>query len=188
VTDGLSVAASERGTIRVFSADLTPAELARLRTPSPTDPRPADLSVLAALLGVDTLAPGQVELFHSDDVAPIGLAAYLTEGSAVAEAAIAADRARLDALQGPLLIVHSAAFGGQAVTLHPDARLRLQGVYTAETPPVRFEPLPDASARDRSPTQGAKPPMSPARVGGMVATVALLIMFALVAVVVWVAA
>jgi len=185
--NSMKVPQGERNAVRVFAARLTPAELVRLRTPMSTDPAPHDTAVLAALLGVDHLAPGQVELFHSDDVAPIGLAAYLTEGTAVAEAQIAADRTRLDALEGPILIVLSAAFGGDAVTLHPDPRLTLIGMYTAEIQPVRFEPLPGASARGTVLGKVPRPPMSHARAGGMVATAALLVMFALLAVVIWVA-
>ncbi|NUB44270.1 hypothetical protein GEU84_007740 [Fertoebacter nigrum] len=195
MTDALHVPRGERGILRVFVADLTLAEMAHMRDPGPTpgaafsgDDAPQDShDPMAALLGLDHLDPDFVELFHSDDIAAIGLAAYLAEGNGVAADQIAADQARLDAVQGPLLIVFSAAFAGQPATLRPDPRLTLIGAYAQETPPVRFEPLPDASARGVTDRPAPRPPMSDARAGGMVATAALLVMFALVALVVWIA-
>jgi hypothetical protein len=59
------------------------------------------------------------------------------------------------------------------------------GTYAEVVPSVRFTPLPSQSARGV--LAGGKPPMSDARMGGMVATVALLVMFGLTALVIWLA-
>jgi hypothetical protein len=135
------------------------------------------------LLGVDGVDVAQIDLFHSDDIAAIGLAAYLTEGNAVAEAQIAADAGMLDAYQGYVLTLRAQAFGGRAVVLRSDPKVTLMGTYAEEVPPVRFEAIPTASAKGV--LGGGKPPMSDARMGGMVATVALIIMFGLTAFVIW---
>ena len=137
-TEGLVLPEGERHVLRVFTLNLPAAEVAQL-------PDKADL--LAALLGVEVLDAAGVEVFDLADLAGLGLAAYLVEGNGAAEAQIAADRDRLDALTGAVLILHSAAFEGRATRLHPDPRLRLIGTYSEDPPPVRFEPLPDAAAR-----------------------------------------
>ncbi|GAB1480183.1 hypothetical protein MASR2M74_27580 [Paracoccaceae bacterium] len=137
-TEGLVLAEGERHLLRVFTLKLPADEVAQLSGK-------ADL--LAALFGVDALDAAGVELFDLADLAGLGLAAYLVEGNGAAEGQIAADRDRLDALTGAVLILHSAAFDGRAIRLHPDPRLRLIGTYGEDLPPVRFEPLPDAAAR-----------------------------------------
>ena len=190
----------EQKTLRLFALDMTQAEIARLRDQGPPpgyafsldpanefpeyDPEHDARNPIAALLGVEHIDSAFTELFHSDDIAAIGLCAYLTDGNGVAQNQVAADFARLAAVQGALLIVFSAAFGGQGATLHPDPRLTLIGTYTEDIPPIRFEPLPGGTAMLN---RKSGKPMSNARISGMVATVALLIMFALVAVFVWLA-
>ena len=137
-TDGLTLPMGERHVLRVFTLNLPAAEVAQL-------PGKADL--LAALLGVEALDAAGVEVFDLADLAGLGLAAYLVEGNGAAEAQIAADRDRLEALTGAVMILHSAAFDGRATRLHPDPRLRLIGTYGEDLPPVQFHPLPDAAAR-----------------------------------------
>ncbi|MBL9057802.1 MAG: hypothetical protein JNJ84_16165 [Rhodobacteraceae bacterium] len=137
-TERLVLPEGERHVLRVFALHLPAADLTRLR---------GNADLLAALLGVEALDPSGVEVFDLADLAGLGLAAYLVEGNGAAEGQIAADRDRLDALTGAVLILHSAAFDGRATRLHPDPRLRLIGTYGEDLPPMRFEPLPDAAAR-----------------------------------------
>ncbi len=178
---------NERHTLRVFALDMTLPEVAALRdanallNPGQIIP-PMRADAAQRLLGAP-VDVAQVDVFHSDDVEAIGLAAYLIEGNAVAETQIAADAERLDAYRGCVLAIRSQAFGGQAAMLHPDPRLRLMGTYTEESPPVRFDPLPSQAAQGV--LGGGKPPMSDARIGGMVATAALIFLFALTAFVIW---
>lgn len=132
----LAIPASDRHAVRVFAARLTPEDLKR------------DKAGLAAeLLGDPDLDPAFVELFDLADLSGLGLAGYLAEGLGVPEAVLAADRARLDAVTGPVLILLSRAQHGRAVTLSPDPRLTLVGTYTEDQPPVHFEPLPSAAAQ-----------------------------------------
>jgi hypothetical protein len=183
----LPIPPNERHALRVFALDMTMAEVAGLRDiEAPLDPGqvlpPLRADAAVRLFGV-AVDVAQVEVFHSDDIAAIGLAAYLTEGNAVAEAQIAADQGMLDAYRGYVLTIRSQAFGGRAALLDPAPKARLLGTYAEEVPPVRFDPLPTPSASGV--LAGGKPPMSDARIGGMVATVALILMFALTAFVIW---
>jgi hypothetical protein len=186
----MTIPPNECHTLRVFALDMTAAEVAALRDadavlePGQVVPhlRP---DAAARLLGVAAVDVAQIEVFHSDDIAAIGLAAYLTEGNAVAEAQIAADAGMLDGYEGYVMIVRAQAFGEQAAVLIPAPKVRLMGTYAEEVPPVRFDPLPTSSATGV--LGGGKPPMSDARMGGMVATVALILMFGLTAFVIWLA-
>lgn len=186
----IPIPASERHTLRVFALNMTPAEAALLRdTDAPLNPGqilpPLRPDAARRLLGTDVADLAQIDLFHSDDIAAIGLAAYLIEGNAVAEAQIAADAGILDAYKGYVLTIRSPAFGGRAAVLELDPKVTLLGTYAEEVPPVKFDPLPTPSATGL--LGGGKPPMSDARIGGMVATVALLVMFGLTALLVWLA-
>ena len=180
---------NERHTLRVFALDMTAAEVAALRDiDAPLQPGQVMpyLRTDAArhLLGV-AVDVTQLDLFHTDDIAAIGLAAYLTEGNAVAEAQIAADAVMLDAYEGHVLILRAQAFGGQAATLNPEPNVRLIGTYTETTPPVRFEPLPSTAATGV--LTGGRAPMSDARIGGMVATFVLVFLAALTMLMIWIA-
>ncbi len=203
MNDPLTVKAIERGTVRVFALDMTAREVDRLRNPGPppgfafSDDPAKDFpdyvasdderDPIATLLGTDLADSDFVEVFHTDDISAIGLATYLVEGNGAAEAQIEADRARLDALHGHVVIVLSAAFGGQATTLRPDPRLTLVGCYT-EPPPAPVLPLPQY---DSAKGIIAGPPVkvvSDAAMGGRVAAVVLLLLFLFVMAFVWMAA
>jgi hypothetical protein len=180
---------NERHTLRVFALDMTAAEVAALRDADAVLEPGQVLPYLrtdaaARLLGVAVDAT-QVEVFHSDDVEAIGLAAYLIEGNAVSQAQIAADADRLDTYRGYVLTIRSQAFGGQAATLRPDPKARLMGTYAEEVPPVKFDPLPTSSASGV--LGGGRAPMSDARIGGMVATFVLLFLFVLTGLLIWIA-
>lgn len=91
-----------------------------------------------------------------------------------------------------MLILFAAAFPQRPVTLHPDPRLTLIGTYAEDVAPIHFEPLPTAdaiadTARETEPATNPAAKYSNARMSGMVATAALLVMFALVALMVWLA-
>lgn len=166
LTDGLSLPLGERHILRVFTLNLPVADLPRLR---------GNAEFLAALLGVEMVDPAGVEVFDLADLEGIGLAAYLVEGNGAAEGQIARDRARLDALKGPVLILHSVAFAGRATRMNPDPHLHLIGTYGEDLPPLRFEPLPDAAARGPMP-QGRPVPSDMRRAARI--TVALLALMA----------
>jgi hypothetical protein len=185
----IAIPPNERHTLRVFALDMTLAEVTALRdadavlTPGQVIP-PMRADAAQRLLGAPVdLTQGDV--FHTDDIAAIGLAAYLIEGNAVAEAQIAADADMLDAYQGYILAIRSQAFGGQTATLTPAPQLRLIGTYTEDTSPIRFEPLPSQAAKGV--LVGGRAPMSDARIGGMIATFVLVFLAVLTTLMTWIA-
>lgn len=131
----LTIAPHDRQGVHVFTAELAPAEMQ------------GDTAALASgLLGLSNLDPAFVELFDTADLSSLGLSGYLAKGLGVPDAQIAPQRARLDALQGPILILLSSALHGRGATLTPDPRLTLIASFTEDRPPVHFEPLPSAAA------------------------------------------
>jgi hypothetical protein len=170
----IHIPATERHTVRVFTLAVPPDDLHRLR---------ADPTAIAALLGLPTINPHYIDIFDMTDIAAIGLAQYLIDGNGVAQPQIQADKDRLDTIRGPVLILTSGAASG---TLTPSPQLTLIGTYAEDTPKIIFEPLPADSAKGL--TGQGKPPMSDARIGGMVATVALIVLFALTALFIWIGA
>jgi hypothetical protein len=148
----LAIPAHDHLGVRVFQAALTPEEMQRDKA-----------GLVPAILGDPDLDPAYVELFYVADLSDIGLAGYLTEGLGIPEAELEADRARLDAVRGPVLVLLSKALHGRAVTLTPDPRLVLIGTYREDRPPVHFEPLPTASTQGvlSPPPLPAPPPQRP---------------------------
>ena len=132
----LTIPAHDRTGVRVFSAALTTEEMQRDKA-----------TLVAQLLGDAKLDPAFVELFDVADLTDLGLAGYLAEGLGVPDAALAADRPRLDALRGPVLILLSKALHGRGADLTLDPRLTLVGTYAEDRSPVHFEPLPTTAAQ-----------------------------------------
>lgn len=148
----LEIPAHDRLGVRVFAAALTNDEMKRDKA-----------GLVQTLLGDLDLDPAFVELFDVADLSDIGLAGYLTDGLGVPDAALAADRARLQAVEGPVLILLSKALHGRAVALRLDPRLQLIGTYREDRPPVHFEPLPTAGTEGvlTAPPLPAMPPRRP---------------------------
>jgi hypothetical protein len=143
----LAIPANDRDGVRIFTARLSPDDLHR------------DKARLAAeLLGDADLDPAYIEIFDLADLAAVGLAVYLGEGMGIPDTALAADRALLDSLTGPVLILRSKALHGREVALTLDPRLTLVAAYAEEHPPVHFEPLPSAAAQG---TLSPTPPPDP---------------------------
>lgn len=109
------------------------------------DPDTGDWPLKDAL-GVETLDAGQVEGAVVEDLEGIGLSGFLIEGIGVNEALIAPDRARLDALSGPVAIIRGAAFDGAHVPLSPSAPLRHLETYEMVRAASTFEALESAAA------------------------------------------
>ena len=170
MSETFTIRANEHGLIRVFVVDLPKREI--------------DGFDVAHALGPGALDPAQVELFDLSDIGEIGLSGYMNEGLGIAPDEL--DAPRLDALSGPVLILRSAAFRGQAVTLTPKAPLRWIGTYAEQTTPVKFEPLPAGKPENGGASEPKTRP-SDAAMSGRVAMTALLVIFALTALMVWVA-
>ena len=87
---------------------------------------------------------------------------------------------------GTIVLVMSAAFGGQATELNLPDHVRHVATLRETPAIVVTDPLSTESAEGNLSTAPTKPPKSDARMSGMVATYALLAMFALVGLMIWV--
>lgn len=178
-----TVMADERGAVRVFALDLPPDQAARLRD----DPGPEDgPAPLQALLGARYLDADFVEVFDVADLEGLGIYGYLRDGNGVSEADLAPHRAALEALSGWVVIVYSSAFGGFAQTLGPAPALRPIGIWHEARDPVVMTPLHSEAATTAADAPARKPP-SQGAILGRVAVYALLVLFALTLVMVWIA-
>lgn len=175
MSDRFEVGKGERGIVRLFALDLPEGEAAGFAG-----------AALEEALGAGGLDAQYVEVFPVADLKGLGLSGYMTEGLGIPAEQIEGDRARLDGLKGHVLVLLSGAFGGRAATLTPRAPLRWIGTYTEEHAPVTFAPLPSDAAAGEVTGGGAAPP-SRAAISGRVAMVALLVIAALTAVMIWVA-
>lgn len=138
MTQGLMVAAGERGVIRLFALEMAPEHARFLSDPA----------AAAQMLGLDQLEPGQAEVIRLEDLDGLGLAGYLTEGCGIPTPTLAADLDRLQAQTGFVLLLRSRAFPRKPVTLSPDPRLRLLGHW--QVPATDWTapgPIETASAR-----------------------------------------
>lgn len=176
----IEVKAHEAGVVRVFS--ITPAEAEALRSVQDTSEGEGRV---ARLLGVSHIDTDFVEVFPVSDLDAFGFANYLIAGNGIPEEQVEPDRAKLDALTGWALILYSGAFDGASGTLSPDPALTHIGTYAEPRDTSPLEPLHSEAATEPVAT---KAPMSKARQSGMVASLALVVLFALVAVMIWVSA
>lgn len=169
----MKVPKTEHGKARVFAIDLPEPEAEAFGTPEG----------IASALGVASLPEGQYEYFPADRLEALGLSAYLVDGIGMDPEEIRPDAARLDALSGHVLIVLSAAVAGKTVT--PRAPLRWIGTYGEPRRIAPMEKLRSAGAEGH--VDAARPAPSKAAMSGRIASLALLVMFALVFVMILVA-
>ncbi|ABV94826.1 hypothetical protein Dshi_3093 [Dinoroseobacter shibae DFL 12 = DSM 16493] len=145
----IEVPAHETGIVRVFAVNgdsrgsgTAQSFLTRLEQ-DPEDIA-AEAVRLREMLGADQIDPTYTETFAVKDVADLGLSRYIATAMDVPMETLAPDRARLDALEGEVLIVLSRALGDTAQTLTPGADLTFIGAYKmAEVPltgPVKAPP------------------------------------------------
>lgn len=109
----IEIPKGERGVIRVFDLDMPPEQARFLREPG----------ALAQVLGIEDIDLDHVEIFPVSDLEELGLAGYLIQGCGIPESEVAADRARLDAIEGHVLLLRSRAFGGLAERLTPASQI-----------------------------------------------------------------
>ena len=171
MTDPLDIPVGPERTVWVFAIDL-PKDQAEAFAKGP----------LAPALGVERLDAAQTEFLDADLFTDYGFANYLTEGQGVAEASVADDSARLDALRGPVLLVFRPGLGQGR--LSPQPPLRLIGRYDeTPSPPHIGMPIYDAEA-DRIAVPQKKRP-SDAAMSGRVAMVVLILLAIFVTLFVW---
>lgn len=159
----LTLAPHEHGVLRLFALDMRAEEAKFLREPGAVD----------QILGVDRLDPQQIDIFPVSDLEDLGLYGYLSEGCGVSVEQL--DRGALDAIDGWVMVVRSAAFGGRAATLHPEAKARLIGLYTEETTNWTGGVIRAESAKPFSAPQTPPDTDKPRRVGSAVLVLMILL-------------
>ncbi|WP_370286689.1 hypothetical protein [Pseudooceanicola nanhaiensis] len=122
--------------IHVFGLDLTGPEAEAFVA------RPANTGggwPLKVRLGASSLDPAHVEHFPVSDLAGVGLPGYLTEGLGADAAAVEAERDRLEALRGDVVILRPSAFGDTAQSLTPEPPLHHVGSFPPARPVTTME-------------------------------------------------
>lgn len=174
----IDIRSAERNVVRVFAVDLD--RKAAEKFGEPGDPWP-----LQEALGAAYLDPSHVDLLQIEDLEGVGLSGYLEQGMGVSPKDLNEARALIEGITGTVLVIGSNAFGGQEQVLTPRAPLRLVATFNEEKEPITFEKLPDGGT-ERAAAPEKKTP-SDAAMSGRVAMMALLVIFALTGLVVWVA-
>lgn len=175
----LTVSATEYGQLRIFR--LSDALHAALE-------QDTSLAPLEQALGVIIAKPEDVQIVAADSIRSVGLAPFLAMGYGVAANALdEVPELKGDSTEN-YVVIRSGAFGGAAVVLSESVDATLLATLqeeAASAPPLTK--LQSESAKGTVAPAPVKPPKSDARIGGMVATYALLVLFGLVAVMIWVA-
>ncbi|MEM8536830.1 MAG: hypothetical protein AAGF56_03105 [Pseudomonadota bacterium] len=182
MSERFDIKAGERGVIRLFTVHLAKADA---ETFAERDLMTGDWP-LSRALGVEDINTDFVDLFAVEDLGELGLTGYMIDGLGIDEAAIDEDRARLETVQGFVLVVLSSAFKGLSVSLLPRAPLRWIGTYFEDRSPVQFEKLPDESAAPQAEASPKK--KSDAAMSGRVAMLALLVVSLITGLMIWIAA
>lgn len=185
MSDRIEIRESESGVVRVFDVDLTRAEAEAFNRRNGSWP-------LKDALGAESLDPHYVDMMQIEDLEGYGLSQYLEQGMGVSSHDLEDAHVQIEGLKGTVLVVGSGAFEGQAQVLTPRAPLRLVATFNEDKAPVQFDPLPSAGAQVAPATEDDDTPepkkKSDAAMSGRVAMIALLVLFVLTAIVVWVAA
>jgi hypothetical protein len=169
----ITIAPNEHGQVRVFHQEST-ADHASI------------FALLEDSLGAKIIVDRDVQIASDATLRDLGLAQFLMMGYGISEADIAPQMDMLNNLTGSFAIIRSGAFGPNGVTLKTDGDAKLVATYHEEgASPVPLTPLTSDSA-EGSLTPKTKAPKSDARIGGMVATVVLLLMGLLVWLMIWI--
>ena len=156
----IEIPRAEQGTIRVFAISRPIADMARaLKQQSKT-------TLISNMLGHD-VSDDDIELFALSDLTGVGLHGYLSDGYDIDRAALRADRARLEALDGYVLLVFSRISAQGDVTIAPGKDLTLIGTYSEPRAKPAAPPMAtDASKPYSGVTAQAKAPRR-SRVGSV---------------------
>lgn len=133
-----TVEQQEAGKVRVYALSLSDVEAEAMRD---------DSAVQAAALGVEKIDGTYTEVFRVADLDTMGLAGYLRDGNGIYPEQIEADRAKLGALDGWVLVVYSRAFGGEARQLSPIPALTHIGTYNEGGPETPLQAMEAEAAQ-----------------------------------------
>jgi len=169
----IDIPRTEHGVIRVFAISRPMATMARALKQQPKR------ALASALLGHDVMED-DFELFALSDLAGVGLPGYLSEGYDVDKDAVRADRARLDALDGYVLLVFSHVSDSAPITLHPDRDLTLIGIYAEPLAAHAAVPIAAEAAKRYSGTHSKSVAPERSRAGSVLTAAIAAVILALV--------
>lgn len=170
----IKIPKGETGVLRVFAVSRAMPEMARAIKNG------YKVALAGELLG-RPVGKDKVELFAVSDLTGVGLSRYLIDGQGVAEAEVARDRARLDRLDGYVLLLLPAAFGGEETTLPANRDLTLIGTYGEEAARAAGPPIESEAARPYSGTPRLTPATPPGgKAGGAMILIAIAAVIALI--------
>ena len=168
----IDIPTGEIGTTRVFSLSMPPAQARALRKSSEAQ---------FAILGSNALNAEGLEVFPLTDLGDIGLIGYLREGTDAVEVDLKRDSAKLAALDGWVMLVHSLAFGGAGGKIDPDPALTLIGTYAQAPMPTTHVEVTSEAAQPYTGGADIVMPKAPNRQArGSIVVVALLAIAALI--------
>lgn len=171
----LTVAAHEHGLVRVFALSMTDEDAQAFKDAKNPE-----------ILGLTNWETDFVEVFPVSDLEQLGIAGYLESGCGIEKSRIDPTRLALSQLDGWVMIVFSRAFDGQPATLVPSSSLTLIGTY-AEPGVDWVDKIELTSDAATTPATRVKKKPSDAAMSGRIAMIALLVIFVLTAVMVWIA-
>ncbi len=126
--EGLNIPANHHGMVWVFRVNLPEAEANIFYTETHRDNGTTDWPILDAL-GVAHLDHDYVEMFDASTLKEYSLSRYLAEANSIVDPAIAEDAAKLDALEGMILLIFSSAIPEGTAAFSPKAPLTFVGRY-----------------------------------------------------------
>lgn len=181
MADPLTISDGEHGLVRVFAL-VRPADLRRGHE--------LPLAQIADWLGVASLNGEDVQQLWTDDLADMSLPEFLSDGYGVSQADLSDNSAALEGVMDMhptiLVFVRSPAFRDRPAAIGQDGPLFLVAALREPDANVVFEALPNPGSGGvlQDPPQKAKP--SDAAMSGRIATLALLVLFALVGLMIWI--
>ena len=172
--------------LHVYAVNVDLGELSHTHLTRTKAESTGDLPPLADWLGVavDTEA---VELFPVADLTPLKLTDYLRDGFDVAEKSLAPHTARLTALDGHVLLVPDDALSAAPVASAQLTAIASLPTLQADQDQSAVPKMPEPAQQVPDLGTNGKKPMSDARISGMVAMAALVVLFGLVIVMVLIA-
>lgn len=170
----LTIPANDFGHIRVFATDL----------PLPLEVIEKTPDGIAGILGA-TVDVTFVDVVKIDDLGDMRLSDYIKTGYDMSPDAV--DKVAVNAITGTAILLLSRATTGRDLTLTLPPGLRHVTTYSPTLRMAPSEDLPSARAAGILEPTPTKAPKSDARMSGMVATGALLVMFLIVGLMIWIA-
>ncbi len=170
----LEIPALDHGQIRVFA----------ITGPVPPGLMEKNPPALKSILGVADLDTDFIDVFDTQSLGDMTFADFLRNGYDLTPDP--ADLAMMQGLEGTILLLLSRATGGKATTLTLGAGVQHVTTIGDSVRLTAPTPLESDAAKGVIETPQPRAKSSDARIGGMVATIALLVMMSLVGLMIWV--